>query len=884
MLRGATSHVRANVLPQAQARCASSSSLSTSSAPTRRLTALTQPQKNLYRALEQLTVPQPRSATEAANHRPHAAARKPEELLSYAKWFVAQSQCAAAGPADAKGKAKEMAPIPKSSLFDHSPSSWALLLRTAAHVGDGRAFVAILDAFARWKNEIGFVSEEEQDLNPAPPRASLTNSSNDDYTTIPRVEQLAASLVYTLRRRHHIGKEAGSHPVLQLPFITEGTQRLHAARYRDELRPEEIKTIFMEPLPIPENWAGLASPGGEAQVREQGTGFFSSSRPATSNDSQQGRQRRRRRPLITWLSTLNANQKVKRQIYDLMNVFRQAYEDRCVDEEVLRRRIRILQAGRGEDARYPGPSALNLQALGELDEQDSLLSVLVRREVLANAVVLNWLRGQNSSSETGPPAWLLHLALRSFAQRGDTQRIREVIAALLKEQQRRGTVVSGQESGLLAGEEDDQEPPQSLAADLFEEDQQQRDPSLESTSGAHSDSPCSPFSHKTDPKPLPPLLLKPRTLLNLLLRSHQLHALDARSGRRALASAWQDVRSLCSRPSTATPRGSASWWHPNETSVLLLLSLLKYDRQRVARGLGLVKKMDREWGRAGERMAEIERYAKRLRERSTPQEQEVGAAEAAEMRLRHSDIAPSRETRRRRRRAHRRLVRENAQTLKLTVRTARRLLRWTSQMGKEAGAEKAPPPSEEEAAHGGSVASIDAEQLSPQAETTPVAGAILPVEHGEVHKSQAKVEQTAVDGKTTAARTSSSRRSFASRATEILQLARSWRNADRQEQLLLASMRPKPSSTTSTSKLTAHTTPAISEICEQQGPPLSLGRHRPRPHESVIAYPLNPGPAHTVGLRGQRKERARFRRAVALLSRRREVGDAKQHGIDRSGG
>lgn len=269
--------------------------------------------------------------------------------------------------------------------------------------------------------------------------------------------------------------------------------------------------------------------------------------------------------------------------------------------------------------------------LGHIRDKSSLMSLLVRRHRTADAVIVHWLCSWRGGAVTGralagwrgqepgmkqsvgsgvsalrPPIWLLVVAVKALAERGDTAKVESTIRAYLSAYAETCPLTDeGWRSHRRAYELWESNtagrrrvrPPQSLHFKMTQ--------IIAFHPGARSLYKTSKLAEEQ---------VDGSSLLNYLVCAHHVAVVDAQSGRSELHKAWSACIELCGDRAIRTGRAKeaqASLSHapsmlpsvrplplltPDEFTVIYLLKLLRFDSGRVRRGLELVKRIEETWG------------------------------------------------------------------------------------------------------------------------------------------------------------------------------------------------------------------------------------------------------------------------------------------------
>lgn len=260
---------------------------------------------------------------------------------------------------------------------------------------------------------------------------------------------------------------------------------------------------------------------------------------------------------------------------------------------------RLTESVESEDDAFP--------LLGSICDPHSLKSRLLQRHQLADETIAGWLHSkgyydgdqrsaggpqteareeQPGSKPRSPPLWLFSAALRIFAERGDAARVKQSIKAYLSAySDERNTAVATSQSAFL------------------EVKSQPRDRDLLFYPSTRSD--------KSTDRNSPLSLLDGSFMLTLLVRAYHLEAVDRSSASKAFKKAWADCLELCGdkqarlrRAETLSDRSSSATrvseqlplLTPNESTLISLFHLLKFERDRTQKGFALAQTFQKMWG------------------------------------------------------------------------------------------------------------------------------------------------------------------------------------------------------------------------------------------------------------------------------------------------
>ncbi|CAO1625241.1 unnamed protein product [Parajaminaea phylloscopi] len=275
--------------------------------------------------------------------------------------------------------------------------------------------------------------------------------------------------------------------------------------------------------------------------------------------------------------------------------------------------------------------------LGRLEHRDSLMSRLVDRHRTADITIINWLRSWGGYLEHNlgaafpnspaspvwpasttttdfvqPPTWLFAVSIKALAERGDKARVEAAIRAYLSAYSNTKELTLPlwfQHVDLLTKWRKEcnsnywksQRLPQSIYFKLTQ------------NTAFH---PGGRSLYKSVKRAED--LIDGAGLLNHLICAHHADVVDANSGRAALRAAWLTCIELCGDrgqreerlgaagksllgPPAAGPEPTGATKSPplltpDEFTAMYLLKFLRYDANRVARGMHLLREMQRIWG------------------------------------------------------------------------------------------------------------------------------------------------------------------------------------------------------------------------------------------------------------------------------------------------
>lgn len=554
----------------------------------------TSEQISLYRILRNVLKDERQELKNRSSNSKSGRRRKADRLVSLAQSLAAQP---VQKPADRKGKAKEVTDE-RSIRHQYSVPTWALLLRYATRCGDGATFMKILVGISQWKNRAALEKMEEQhqrvlSVYALEDEPGMMYSASD--TTFRRTLGFAERTL-TFNQLEDLAI------VLAIKLKSTGNLRL----VDPSTVPQSMQSSFLTNLLArmeqqTDSQAGYSNAQSAAAIIKQPMNFQKAS-TQHADDIRASYQ-------LRWPSSSRTSKDVRTQVRLLLGVLQEAHRQSLTPrarKSLIERRWREHVGATASDAEedlhresvaVDPASNPPFPALGSAADPASIFSLLLNREDVAHAVTSSWLSRHRPGSSGGPmrslsqlsdapPAWLLLLILHSHAARGDVERVHELIESFLH--------AAGEKQASLASN-----------TDLLERGSQPTElPDLRfyKRSLLHSGTPRKiGTAHDKDGE-----LPTGQRLLNMLMRAYQTKVVDAASGRAAFAQAWRDCQRLCGAKSRSQMAGQSSSTStsatlplltPNEDTILLLLSLLRFDRGRATKGLSLVREAEDLWAR-----------------------------------------------------------------------------------------------------------------------------------------------------------------------------------------------------------------------------------------------------------------------------------------------
>lgn len=579
-------------------------------------------QLTLYHALRQLTFGSRRKRSKRNQ------IIKPSQVYRWTLWTVEQkpevsSQSKDVAAASLKGKGKQREVTSQAPTHELSAPSWGLLLRYAVQEGDHETFAAMVEGFLDWRKRLvleKMTHEKDQQSQSqsdffshnataedaaARSRGTATESrtlhesgqGSETVQTIAQVISLARTLASKLDNTQSLSSPSG----VAVPQLLKDAA--HRPSQDAGSNPYHLTATLRGKVPIP--------PAPPTTVAADDA--------ADTAPRPQGRPKH-----LRWLSSLKKPEE-KRQVKEFMELLSEASTEELTAETLaleMKRRaeaIRALDTSTPEAASSGGrkskaaPSEaeasqqtspaqpakpFTFDLLGSPTDPKSISSILLRKTRLRQ-----WLfsdrRQQDqepsssldadgpllasSSAQGTPHTWLFLLYARSLSERGATAKLREVLELYLSAWYEQKTNVPSLE--------------------IFEAEPTRKQRKT-LTKARFFPNPYAVFAISEPTR-------EPRgcDLLNYLLRSRVGRCLDEQTSQEEFQQGWKDCLDLCTEsassvigstqddpPSTMT-QGSKRLplVTPDETTILLLLDLLRHDPDRLSKGFNLIEECERSW-------------------------------------------------------------------------------------------------------------------------------------------------------------------------------------------------------------------------------------------------------------------------------------------------